>query len=212
MAKKKLARQTTHTELDVSTGEFRRIMTDETIGYVDKEPDYIKIYIGTQLCLLDMDPGLAPYIIAFGPWMTYANNESYQHMVQTHELAREGVAKALGVGTKRVEQIIKKLVDAGIFIPIYRETEKDGVVKRTRKRGFYFVNPWVVAKGSWSDIKKLQQNIDFVQGVSSYVIDEGTGQRKVQCQLPAGYHQMTLDELQKQKGDDTNENKASADT
>lgn len=198
MAKKIINRHDIHTEVDVETGEMRRIISDTHIGMVDTEPDYIKIYIGTQLCLNNLDPNLAPYIVAFGPHMTYANNSEYQHMVLTNEFVREDVAQTLQVTPKRVEQIIKKLVDNGIFIPIYRETEKNGVIKSVKKRGYYFVNPWVVGKGSWKDIKQLQQQIDFVKGESSYIITDEIGTRQIKCALPQSYKQLSLDDFNKE--------------
>lgn len=188
---KTLNRQTTRTEVDVTTGELKRIITDEAIGYVDQEPDYIKIYIGTQLCLNNLDPALAPYILAFAPHMTYANDK---HMVRTGDLERMSVAKTLGVSDIRVKQIVKKLADNGIFIPIYAEKEKDGIVSRVKKRGVYFVNPYYAAKGAWKDVKELRQNIDFVRGTSSYVIGEAEGTRKIEATLPASYYQMSLED------------------
>ncbi|MCM1234653.1 MAG: hypothetical protein NC489_31510 [Ruminococcus flavefaciens] len=184
------------TEINLDTGELKRIVTDEFKGYIDQEPEYIKIYTNTQLCLSNLDSSLAPVIIAFGPYMTYADNPKYKHMVQTSDIIREGVASTLGVSTKRVEQLIKKLVENGIFIPIYREKEINGVIKRTKKRGVYFVNPWVIAKGHWKDIKKLQQKIDFVKGASSCYIEDELGERKIQCNLPNNY-QYTLEDYQK---------------
>lgn len=181
---KHLAKQTTHTEVDLTTGEISRIIHEEQMGYIDTEPEYVKVYIGTQLCLNSIDPSLAPYIIAFSSYLTYANDEKYQHMIQTNSLVREGVAKTLGVTEGRVKQIINKLVDSGIFIPIYTSVEENGVVTRKKKRGLYFVNPWVVAKGSWKDIKNLQQNIDFVKGTSSYTIADNEGTRKINIALP----------------------------
>lgn len=182
---KHLAKRTTHTEIDTSTGEMARIVVDEQMGYVDTEPDYVKIYVGTQLCLNSIDPSLAPYVIAFSSYLTYADDKNYQHMIQTNSIVRKGVARTLGVSEPRVKQIINKLVDSGIFIPIYESTEEDGVVTRKKKRGLYFVNPWVVAKGSWKDIKNLQQNIDFVKGTSSYTISDNEGTRKIKIALPS---------------------------
>lgn len=196
MPRKSIVKKTNRTEVNIETGELRHIVTENQIGVVETEPDYIKIYINTQLCLNNLDPSLAPYIIAFGPHMTYANDEHYKHMVMTNEFVREDVAKTLGVTPKRVEQIITKLIENGIFIPIYKETEQNGIIKQTKKRGFYFVNPWVVAKGKWSDIKQLQQNIDFVRGVSSYVITDSIGTQKIQCKLPEKiYNQMRIEDF-----------------
>jgi hypothetical protein len=198
--------------MDIDTGQMRRVVTDQTVGMVDSEPDYIKIYIGTQLCLNNLDPSLAPYIIAFGPYMTYANDSQYQHMVTTNIVCREGVAATLGVTVYRVDQIIKKLVATGIFIPVVHRVEHDGIVTQKKRRGMYFVNPWVVAKGSWKDIKKLQQNIDFVKGESSYLISDSDGTRQIKCALPQTFHQMSLDEIQQKKGDEPDGENLNANT
>lgn len=195
---KALNRQHTHTEINVDTGEMNRIVEDEFKGYVDQEPDYIKIYVGTQLCLNKLDPNLAPYIIAFGPYMTYANDSQYTHMVHTDITVRRGVARHLGVTDDRVKQIIKLLITNGIFIPIIDRVEKDGIISNKQRRGIYFVNPWVVAKGSWKDLKKLRQEIDFVKGSSSYYIEDELGERKVQVSLPNNY-QFTLEDYNYEK-------------
>ena len=196
MPRKALMQHQAHTEID-ENGKMKRVITDEFKGYVDTEPDYIKIYIGTQLCLNNLDPTLAPYIVAFGPHMTYANDPKYQHIVRTDSIVKEDVALQLNVSVKRVDQIIKKLVDAGIFIPMYRQIETNGVITQKKRNGVYFVNPWVVARGKWQDIKKLQQEIDFVKGTSSYVISDDEGTRKITCSLPTNseaYHQMSLED------------------
>ncbi len=182
----KITQRTQRTEFDPNTGEIIRNITDEkTVGFVQSEPEYVKIYTGTQLCLLNLNPNLAPVIIAFSRFMTYANDETYPQMVACNELTKQGVADTLGVSTKRVDQLLKELVEAGIFIPIVREIEKDGVITRKKKRGMYFVSPWVVGKGSWHDIKKLQQSIDYTKGVTCYTINDELGSRKVNMSLPA---------------------------
>lgn len=193
-----LHKQQTHTEIDVQTGEMKRIVTDEFKGYIDQEPDYIKIYVGTQLCINKLDPKLAPIIIAFSPFMTYANDSHYTHMIMTNETVFESVAHYLNISKGRAKQHVKKLVDAGIFIPMYKRVEENGVVTTKKKRGQYFINPWVVAKGSWKDLKKLRQEIDFVKGSSSYCIQDEIGERKIQCNLPLNY-QMTLEDYSDDK-------------
>lgn len=184
-----------HTEVNLDTGEMNRIITDEFKGYIDSEPDYIKIYVGTQLCLNSLDPNLAPIIIAFSPFMSYANDSQYTHMIMLSETVFEYVADYLKISYGRAKQMPRKLVDAGIFIPIMKRVEKDGIITQKKKRGQYFVNPWVVAKGSWKDIKKLRQEIDFVKGSSSYFIEDEIGNRKIQCNLPTNY-QFTLEDYQ----------------
>ena len=174
---KKIDRKKIKSTLDPYTGELMTISEETVVGMVDQEPEYIKIYIGTQLYLNELDPSLAPYIIAFAPYMSYANAQE-KHVVQTTELQRQAVAKKLGVTDKRVQQIIKLLVDSGIFIPIYKteqtvDAQGNMIEKQTKRRGVYFVNPFYAAKGAWKDIKELRQNIDYIKGVSSVSISDG---------------------------------------
>ena len=195
--KKDIVRYSARTEFNTETGEIKRVLTEEQIGRVESEPEYIKMYINTQLTLQNIDLSLAPAIIAFGPYITYANNPEHQHMIRTDNFVREGVAAALGVSTKRVEQLIKELVEVGIFIPIeVRKVESDGIIKTTKRRGVYFVNPFIVAKGAWADIKKLRMAIDFCEGTSSYVIEDGTGARTIKCngKYFRDYHQISMEE------------------
>ena len=213
---KRLARQTKTTDINLGTGEISHATVEESIGIVDSEPPYIKIYVGTQLCLNNLDPNLAPYVIAFADYLAYANDEHYQHMIFINSIVRENVAKRLGVSIKRVDQITKKLVDGGVFIPIYRQTESrtsDGTIveKRTKKKGVYFVNPWLVARGAWKDIRRLRQTIDFIEGTSSCTIaTDETGElktREIQVALPKKfledqnqkYHQMSLEDYHQQQ-------------
>ncbi len=194
---KMAVKQTTRTEMDINTGELRRVVSEDVVGFVDQEPDYIKVYVGTQLCLNNLDPNLAPAIIAFGKHMTFANSEKNQHVIYTNELVRKDVANELGCTERRVKQLITKLVENGIFIPFVEETEKDGVITKQKKRGIYFVNPWVIAKGSWKDIKQLRQQIDFVKGTTSYVIEDGLGKKEIKVALPERIgKQLTLADLQ----------------
>lgn len=179
-----LNQEHTHTEVDLDTGELKRIVTDDYKGSIDQEPDYIKIYIGTQLSLNNLSPNLAPLVMAIAPFMTYANDSHYTHMVSMNEAVYESMAHYMGVSYSRAKHYRQILEDAHIIIPMYKQVEKDGVITRKRKRGQYFVNPWVVAKGSWKDVKKLRQNIDFVKGQASYCIEDELGERHIQVGLP----------------------------
>lgn len=191
-----LNRQTTHTEVDLDTGEMRRIVTDDFKGYIDQEPDYVKIYVGTQLCLNKLDHSLAPLVMAISPFMTYANDSQYTHMITINDSVIDYMAKYMDVTYQSAKHYTKRLVEAGILIPMYKRVETDGIITQKKKRGQYFVNPWVIAKGSWKDIKKLQQQIDFVKGAVSYCMEDELGERKIQVNLPDNY-QFTIADYQK---------------
>ncbi len=171
-SKKKVISQVAETVIDHDTGQMIRTVTDDKM-FVDKEPDYIKIYTSCLLVLNNLPTELMPYLVAFGKWMTYANfdNPAYRCTVRTTEIERHDVATTVGVSDARVKQVIKSLVEAEIFIPV----ELNGKVKR----GIYFVNPWVIGKGEWKDIRQLRANFEFVSGATNIMQIDSTGERKV---------------------------------
>lgn len=170
--KKRIVHEETHTEYDSDTGELTRVLSSEN-SYVGKEPDYVKIYTDCQLVFNHLDVALSPYIVAFGKWMTFANfeNPDFRCTVRTGEIERQDVAHCVGVSESMVKKAIKQLINSEVFIPII----KDG----RRLRGIYFVNPWVMSKGEWKDIKQLRAQFEFVSGTSSVLTIEADGSRKV---------------------------------
>ena len=172
--------KTEKTVYDTTTGKLERVVTFDNTK--QSEPPFVKIYFDTQLSLNNLNSSLAPYVIEFSKYMTFANDKNYKHMVQTTQIVKSMVAASLGVTLKAVESVITKLIKGGIFIPIYRETEDGGIVSKKKMNSAYFVNPWVIAKGNWNDIKELRQQIDFVKGESCYVIgtsDEHEGDKRM---------------------------------
>lgn len=183
---KKLTRETNAIAYNSETGEITREIHEQT-GLVGREPDYIKIYTDCMLVFNQMDVALSPFIIAFGRHMTYANagNANFRCTVRTDELVRRDVAEYCGVTDRRVKQAITALVEAEVFIPVEIEGK--------RKRGIYFVNPWVVGKGEWKDIKALRAQFEYVSGASSVMAIDDTGARKVIMPLTQRFRSVELD-------------------
>lgn len=144
----------THTEVDVS-GDLKRVISDEVL-YVDREPDYIKIYVDTMLAFQGEDTQLSPYIIALCRHMTWANDphEEFRCTVRTDKIVRNNVCKALGCSESQFFRAVQQMKKSNILIPI----EIDG----KELRGIYFVNPWVVGHGEWRDIKELRASFVFM--------------------------------------------------
>lgn len=170
--KKRMTKEYVHTEINAETGEILHQIT-ESNSYSGAEPDYIKIYTDCQLVFNHLDTALSPYIVAFGHYMTFANFENpvFRCTIQTTQVIREAVAESLGVSDRQVKRAIADLVKSEVFIPI----EKKG----KRIRGVYFVNPWVMSKGEWKDIKQLRGQFEFVSGASSVLAIGEDGERKV---------------------------------
>ena len=152
----------------------------EKVSRIGKEPPYIKIYTDCMLVLNGIDTALSAPLIAFGAHMTYANDKSlaFRHVVRTDRLVREDVAHRCGVSDEMVKKWIKKFVEAEIFIPIKNAAGQ-------KSRGIYYVNPWVIGKGEWKDIKKLRG--EFVLSndsakIGTCIIDEANHTRQIYMQ------------------------------
>lgn len=169
---KRITSETNKIVYNADTGEIVRELHEQT-GSIHREPEYIKIYTDCMLVMNEINVALSPFIIAFGRHMTYANadNPNFRCTVRTDELVRRDVAESCGVSDARVKQAIKELVNAEIFIPI--------IINGKKKRGIYFVNPWVVGKGEWKDIKQLRAQFEFVTGSTAVLAIDKDGTRKV---------------------------------
>lgn len=183
----KIRSETNATVVDLETGEMVREIREHT-GYVGREPDYIKIYTDCMLVFNNMDVALSPFIVAFGRHMTYANagNPDFRCTVRTDELVRKDVAEYCGVSDARVKQAIKALVDAEVFIPMQ--------INGKKKRGIYFVNPWVVGKGEWKDIKQLRGQFEFITGAAGVLAIDEKGNRKVLMPITTPHRASALQE------------------
>ena len=154
------------------------IMQDESEKRysIGKEPPYIKIYTDCMLVLNNIDTALSAPLIAFCHHMTWANepNLAFRHIIRTDQFVREDVARRCGVKDDMVKKWIKKFVETEVFIPI--------VINNKRKRGAYYVNPWVVGKGEWKDISKLRGEFCLSNDscrVGSCIIDNENRTRQV---------------------------------
>ena len=147
---------------------------------VGKEPPFIKLYTDCMLTLNNIDSALSAPLIAFGNHMTYANDKSiaFRHIVRTDRLVREDVARRCGVTDDMVKKWVKKFVETDIFIPIVD-------VQGRKSRGVYYVNPWVIGKGEWKDIKKLRGEFVFSNDeakIGSCIIDSQNNARQIYVQ------------------------------
>lgn len=68
-----------------------------------------------------------------------------------NKTTRRAIADYCKCGDNWTAKLIKASVDNGILF-------------KTEDRGTYEVNPWLIAKGRWENIKALQANFEFVSG------------------------------------------------
>lgn len=144
---------------DSSTGEVLR-EESEIVMPKETEPDFIKLYLDCVCTFNGLNKALSPILVAFCSYMTWADSEHKRQLIWMNKLTKQGVADKLGIGVDRVNKALKDIVNSDIFRKI------EGV------RGCYEVNPYIIAKGKWSDIKRLRASFDFTNGTIEPIIEE----------------------------------------
>lgn len=127
------------------TTEIRSIINKK----IPNEPDYIKVYkyVNTLFAFKGIKQSLTPFIIEISNHMTYAKEGQ---IVNLNRTTKAMIAENLNVSVKRVNQVITELRSYDIL--------------RRIQNGVYSVNPYIVARGSWADVRKLQTHFDFMTG------------------------------------------------
>lgn len=156
-------------KVDPSTGEILDHQQTKDIKVIantktQNEPDYVKIYkyVNTLFAAKGIKQSLTPFIIEISNHMTYARDGQ---IVNLNKITKSLIAENTGVSIKRLDQVIAEL-------------RKSDVLRKIQN-GVYGVNPYICARGSWSDIKKLQVHYDFVSGeltTTTENIDKITGE------------------------------------
>lgn len=123
---------------------------------IPNEPDYIKIYkyVNTLFAFKGIKQSLTPFIIEISNHMTYAKEGQ---IVNLNRTTKSIIAENLGVSVKRLDQVISELRRYDIL--------------RKIQNGVYSVNPYICARGSWSDIRKLQTSYDFMSNEMTTIAD-----------------------------------------
>ncbi|OBZ55002.1 hypothetical protein ABH62_27800, partial [Bacillus cereus] len=106
---KKVSKVTKNKIIDINTGEIQE--EEEIINaYIDKEPDYVKIYLKDIVALNDLPKGLDRVINVLLKVMSYDN------MIILNSFIKKQMAQELGYKTVQVlNNNINKLVNAEIL-------------------------------------------------------------------------------------------------
>lgn len=148
---------------DPETGEMVSDSTYE-VKAINNEDDYVKVYryLNTVFAFKGINPALIPTLMEITNYMSYADKG--QKVVLVKEIKKE-MSEALGIGIPQIERNMTALKKADILRPLGRSV--------------YAVNPFIVGRGKWSDIKELRAQFDFNDGLvttQSIVKDRITGE------------------------------------
>jgi hypothetical protein len=127
-------------------GETGEVKEELRVGYLEREPDYIKLYLQGILLYSECPPWQNRVLHAL------LKRINYQNEISLPVGYKREIIKELGIGKSSLDNAISAFVKAKLLI------RKDV--------GVYLANPHLFGRGEWKDIKKLRLTVDFsVDGV-----------------------------------------------
>ena len=128
-------------EITQSTGIYKDVV----------EPEFVKLYLDCLFTVRGIRKGINSIFLAFLEYMSYADsdNELGGQIIYVNKAMKMAVAKKLGLGLDSINKGLSELSTHGIF-------------KRVAL-GTYQVNPKIVGRGEWKDIKNIRATFDFAK-------------------------------------------------
>lgn len=124
--------------VDKSTGELILLSSEEKTR-VEREPDYIKLYVKDLVRFMDVPAGMDKILLAF------LSNMGYNNVIPTYMPLKKMISKELNVSISYINKAVDMFHKSGIFIRY--------------DRGLYIADPELFGRGKWEDIKELRLNI-----------------------------------------------------
>jgi hypothetical protein len=147
--KKHLVRSKINTVTNHTTGEVTETQQSQTF-LVDREPDFVKLYVDDVIRLKDLPPASSKVLHAFLRTMGFNN------LVPAYSPIKKLMAKELKITMNTLNKSIDNLYKKDIFIRI--------------DRGLYMVDPNLFGKGRWGDIKDIRMTITYDQKLGRKII------------------------------------------
>ena len=137
--------------IDSSTGEI--IEEWSQARWKNEEPPYVKLYIEAWCVFKNMKGVNASLLYLLLPHMQYAAGEDGQTLTLA-AAQKKRIAEKLGWGMgsyiQRFSKEMKKLCDAGALVKL--------------GQNYYRVNPELIGRGEWKDIRRLKPQFDLETG------------------------------------------------
>ena len=135
------------------TGEITEtiVKKDRTVK-IEKEPDYIKLYL-QDICKLNDLPKTSSKLLK--KLLKYSN---YENLILLPSYIKKIIAKELETSIPTIDNSLSKLTKKGIL--------------RREGTGVYRLNPHLFGKGSWQDIKKIRLTWEYGEEGRTLLITE----------------------------------------
>lgn len=146
MSKQRIDKQVYTEAIITQEGE---VVSSKTVYKTQTEPDFVKLYIDCVFTVKGVKKGFNPIFLAFLEYMSYSDiNRKYGgQIIYVNKAMKTAIATKVGLSIVSVNNAITDFVKKGIF-------------KRVDV-GTYQVNPNIVGKGEWKDIKNIRATFDF---------------------------------------------------
>lgn len=125
-------------KLDGETGEIKEALK---VGYLEREPDYIKLYIQGILLYSECPPWQNRVLHAL------LKRVSFENEIDLPVGRKRQIMKEINIGKSTLDNALSAFVKAKLLI------RKDV--------GVYIANPHLFGRGEWKDIKRLRLTVDF---------------------------------------------------
>lgn len=141
MANKKVSKVVVNEILDKETGDVVLEETKIQSFSIDREPDYVKLYLEDVSRLKDIPQGMNKVLFEL------MKGVSYNGIVMAYKPVKQIMCKNMGISMNYLNKCIDEFYKKGILIRY--------------ARGVYIADPNLFAKGSWKDIKNLRLVIEY---------------------------------------------------
>lgn len=152
--------------IDHSTGEI----TEETVTkafHIEKEPDFIKMYITDVARISDIPMGMDKILFELVSQMGYNN------IIPAYKPLKLMMCARMGISLDYLNKAIQTFYEKGIFI--------------RAARGVYIADPELFARGKWEDIKQLRLVIEYDRDSKGNSIKKLKSDLPQQVQLSLGF-------------------------
>lgn len=155
---KRLHKETITQVYDNRMGDQRLVTQTINQSYlVDKEPDFVKLYI-TDIMKLSNLPKSCNSVL-----MALLHKANYDNEIILVKAIRLDICKNLGIAEITFRKAIEEFIDKGILT--------------LKCKGVYVANPFLFGRGSWADIKNIRLLVEY-NSQGRFLIKENIEEQK----------------------------------
>lgn len=141
--------ESTKEEINPFTGELLS-KTTEKINKVSTEPEFIKLYYETMMAFNKIHNVPISFLVSLSKFIEWSN-EGKSMCITLNKRVKDILQKDCGVKLAQISRYIAISVENGLLF-------------KTKYRGVYEVNPFMIAKGKWDSIRNLRCKFNFKNG------------------------------------------------